>query len=297
MYEFYRNYKLFFNCLILCSFISCGTSEPELPKKPLPEIPTPPPGKDLPPGKKPEPTPEPPRSEPIESCVNGMTYGIEIRYYPYIGTYYVPKCNGLKPLVVGNNGTNTVARYYMKTIRHLASKGFMVIWPERRNTGSGESCIQALEFGFTQKDVYPGIYAITGHSQGGSAVLTCGGLAEQKWPNYRAALLPNEPACGMRSKEIEKLAGLIDQKVLFFSGALDTSVPERWVGQCYNYVKSDKAWIIGRWANHLNTGYYIPELSLAFFKAALLDQDEGWNMLKSLDSRKYRWKSTFKGGI
>ena len=206
----------------------------------------------------------------------------------------VARCDGYKPLVVGNNGTGAIALYYRATARHLASKGFRVIWPENPQTGNGKTCMDALEYGLKQPDTYPGMYAVTGHSQGGSATLVCGGLAERKWPDYKAALLPNQAACGMNSPSIKDLAGSIDQKVLFFAGDIDTVVRESWVRQCYNYVKADKALIIGRGATHFNTAYYIPELALGFFKGALLDQIEGWEMLDQLDPRKYNWKENFK---
>ena len=289
MYELLRNRNLLFSYLILLNLASCGSSEPKLPAKPVPTFPTPTPNPNLPTRPKPEPTPK-----PIESCVNGETYGIENKQYPGRGLHMVARCDGYKPLVVGNNGTGAPAMYYAATARHLASKGFRVIWPENPQTGNGKTCMEALEYGFRQADNYPGHYAITGHSQGGSASIVCAGLAEQKWPDYRAAILPNQPACGMNSGSISRLARLIDQKVLFFAGDRDTVVRESWVRQCYNYVKADKALVIGRGSTHFNTQNYIPELALGFFKGALLDQLDGWEILDRLDPRKYNWKENFE---
>ena len=292
MYELLRNRNILFSCLIILSLTSCGSIEPELPRKPLPTFPAPTPGPNLPTRPNPEPTPEP---EPkIESCVNGQTYGVENKQYPGRGLHMVARCDGYKPLVVGNNGTGAPAMYYRATAQHLASKGFRVIWPENPQTGNGKTCMAALEYGFKQPDTYPEHYAVTGHSQGGSATLACGGLAERRWPEYRAAFLPNEPACGMSAGNIRTLAGSIDQKVLFFAGDRDTVVRESWVKQCYNYVKADKALVIGRGATHFNTQSYIPELALGFFKGALLDQIDGWEMLDQLDPRKYNWKENFE---
>jgi len=285
--------KNFFFSTAVCFALltpSCGVDEKP---RPIPRPPLPSPAPELP---TPEPTPEPPKEPepvPIESCVNGQTYGVEQRQSPLRGMFYVAKCDGYKPVVVGNNGTSAPSLYYRATAQHLASKGFMVIWPEVPNTGSGRSCMAGLELGFKQPDALPMHYAITGHSQGGSATLACGGLAERKYPDYKAALLPNEAACGMSSTNIRSLAGSIDQKVLFFSGDRDTVVRESWVAQCYQYVKADKAWIVGKGATHFNTQNYIPELALHFFRSALFDHLESWQALNEVSSRKYRWKNQF----
>jgi len=291
-----KKYKsFFFNSVLFCSVFAASNCGVE-PKKPIPR-----PAPELPPAPLPipKPLPEPPKKEPepepipVESCVNGQTYGVEQRQSPLRGMFYVAKCDGYKPVVVGNNGTSAPSLYYRATAQHLASKGFIVIWPENQNTGSGRSCMAGLELGLKQHDALPNHYAILGHSQGGSATLACGGLAERKYPDYKAALLPNEAACGMSQANIKSLAGSIDQKVLFFSGDRDTVVRESWVKQCYQYVKADKAWIVGRGATHFNTQNYIPELALNFFRAALFDHLESWKSLNEMSSRKYRWKNQF----
>ena len=286
-----KNYKSFFFNSVLCfalSASSCGRDET---KKPIPRNPLPAPTPNLP---APKPKPKPPKDPaPIESCVNGKTYGIEKRRSPLAGLFYVAKCDGYKPIVIGNNGTGAPSMYYETTARHLASHGFIVIWPENKNTGNGKTCMAGLELGLKQPDALPMHYAITGHSQGGSATIVCGGLAEKKYPDFKAALLPNQPACGMSAGNVSSLARLIDQKVLFFSGDRDTVVRENWVNQCYQYVKSDKAWIVGKGSTHFNTQNYIPEISLLFFRGALFDHLESWQELNQVSSRKYRWKKQF----
>lgn len=265
---------------------SCGIERPN----PVPRPPSPSPSPELP-APKPVP-PETPKPPLVESCVTGKTYQVESK--PYRGFFYKPKADCLAPLIVGNNGTGAPSLFYARVGRALAAKGFAVIWPENPQTGSGRSCMAALEYGFKQPFILPMHYGITGHSQGGSATVVCGGLAKQKWPDYRAALLPDEAACGMSRPDWKRIVNQVTAPTLFFAGSRDTVVPERWVRQCYDQVRTNKALIIGVGASHMNSSSWMQELAPLFFTAALFDHLESYEELNELDSRKWKWRFEFE---
>jgi len=274
-------------CFTLFTAGSCGVEAP----KPVPRPPLPSPTPELP---TPEPVPpETPKPPVVESCVNGRTYQVETKSYR--GFFYKPKTRDCAaPLVVGNNGTGAPSLYYARVGRALAAKGFAVIWPENPNTGDGRTCMAALEYGFRQPYILQEHYAITGHSQGGSATVVCGGLAQDKWPSYKAALLPNEAACGMSRPDWKRQANKIKAKTLFFAGSRDTVVSERWVRQCFDQVRANKALIIGVGASHMDSSAWMEELAPAFFKAALFDDIESWGKLNDLNDRKWKWRFKFE---
>ncbi len=283
---------------LILNVFSCG-SEPEPIPRPRPPFPKPEPRPIPKPEPRPVPRPEPkpipnPNPEPKpDSCVNGRTYSVERKVYPYGGLYYKPIGNCRKPLIVGNNGTNASEFYYASTARELASKGFMVIWPRNFNTGNAKTCLEALAYGFRQIDVLPKHYGITGHSQGGSATIVCGGLAEDYYIGYKSALLPNEPACGMNYLGFNSLVYRVKAPMLFFSGDRDTLIREPAVRSCYNKVRSKKAWIVGKGASHFNSGLYINDIAVPFFKGYLLDDAEAKKQLERASSRKFYFKSRF----
>lgn len=278
-------------------FISCGVEEP-ICKHPKP-IPVP--GDPMP--KEPEPIPEPipepkpepkPIPEPSENlCIaKGKTYAVKRGSYGRGGFVYYPDVkDGCKMVVTsGQNGTGAPSIFYVNQARSLASKGYLVVWPNNPQTGSGRTCMESIAWAFTQPGVSKKYATVTGHSQGGSATVVCMGLLKEKYPELKTAGLPSQAACGMSRPDWSRLARKIDGKMLFYAGSRDTIVPMRWVRQCYDQVRTNKYLIVGEGSTHMNTSRYVPSLLPVWFDYALFPSKETERRLfLATGSAKYRW--------
>lgn len=284
MRKFFRISSKFILAAALLS--ACGSEDKREPKepKPYPEEPTENPV--VIPGR-----PEEPKIEPDEeSCVGpGKSYRVRTIQYPK-GSAYRPDSDCDAPIVVGNNGTGAFPAYYVQESRALAAAGFMVIWPTNTNTGNGRTCLEAFDWGFRQPNVYQEKYGITGHSQGGSATLTCGYKMQGRYRDKKASLLPVQAAVGMGDPQVAARIRNLRAPSLFFSGTRDTVVRDDWVRRGYAAYGGPKGWIAGVGSTHFDQGRWIKELAPIWFKSSLFQDPEGRSAMDALENNpKWRW--------
>ena len=193
------------------------------------------------------------------------------------------------PMVHFNNGTGATCAYYNNISQHLASYGFLVACYESTNTGSGEQCITAIETLYSNnKNIADmGKIGTTGHSQGGSAALTCLYLAENKWPNSKFAAHAIEPAHGMNRNTWQGEYPQIKSPVFMFSGSNDTLVSSDWVGWGYGLLNSETVWFEAEGATHFNPHGWAMSSSVAWFRWKLLDDNKAGSTLMGYPNNQY----------
>ena len=205
---------------------------------------------------------------------------------------YVPSNlpSGCKaPMVHFNNGTGATCAYYDNINRHLASYGFLVACYESTNTGSGEQCITAIESLYNSNKNIADIGKIgtTGHSQGGSAALTCLYLAENKWPNSKFAAHAIEPAHGMNRNTWQGEYPQIKSPVFMFSGSDDNLVSSDWVGWGYGLLNSEAVWFEAEGATHFNPHGWAMSSSVAWFRWKLLGDEQAGATLMGYPNNRF----------
>ena len=229
---------------------------------------------------------------PSKTCVaDGKTYQLKTLTYPNGGYAFRPNSDCKAPIIVGNNGTGAQPIYYRREAQKLAEAGFLVVWPKNTNTGNGRTCLEGFEWARSQPNVYLEKYGILGHSQGGSATMTCGYQMEQRFPYSVGSFLPVQPAFGMGNASITSQMKSMKGNMLIFGGTRDILVSDIWIQRGYSAYGAKKGWIQGVPATHFDQGKWIVHLAPLWFKYSMFDSKEGKEGIEYLAGRSdWNWK-------
>lgn len=184
------------------------------------------------------------------------------------------------PVIVVANGTATAASTYKPLFEHYASWGFVVIGNEDEGSWSGESTEKCLEYLIEKNEDKDSIFydkldfervGITGHSQGGAAVIN----AMTKQPNgdmYKAAALLS-PANEELSDKLgwSYDAGKINVPVFIGAGTsgefeTETVIPFEKLELLYSHINSPKVMMRRTGIGHGRTLYYMSGYVTAWFR-------------------------------
>ena len=281
MYEFYRKYKLLLTCIILCNLISCGTSRPRVPKKPLPPIPAPPSDPDMPPGKNPEPEPE----KKVNYCVREGArldkrgpYLVKHRFYGKLSIIApITEDNCKMPIFNFSNGTGTSNATYYQVSKRMASHGYYSVSYNTPQSGNGKQNLQAVIFGMGRNNVAYDKVCLSSHSQGGQGAASLTYLLEEMFPDIHVATVYGQPAWGMNNPNWQSELPKIKSDGFVISGSRDFIVKREWVQTGWDLLTSRKYWYEAQGASHINANGWFASGSLGFCNMALFDHDDAKN--------------------
>jgi hypothetical protein len=208
--------------------------------------------------------------------------------------YYVPQGlpKGCKiPMLHFSNGTALFCGYYQIILDHLASHGFLVSCFESPMTGAGDGCMTALDGMMTKYSaLVDNTFGSTGHSQGGSASITCAYLAEKKYGDkLKIAVAAIQPATGMSRFTYAQEFPLVKSPIFIMSGTNDELVSDDWIKMGYNILTAPTIWLRSLTTEHLLIHNPVKISTLAYFRWKLLDDQSSGDYFNKLTNDPTKW--------
>lgn len=139
----------------------------------------------------------------------------------------------LHPILTWGNGSNAVPRQYDYLLRHFASWGFVVIATEDRNTGVGQTILDAANYlvsenGKSASKFYHKLnvnqIGALGHSQGGDGVINAANKSGGSIKTVIPIELPAQAWCILNLPTCVDSKSLTSGSVFFIDGSLDTLI-------------------------------------------------------------------------